>query len=121
MSDMTYTQLGDSGLTVSTVGIGCNNFGSRMADEDVPRVVGAAIDAGITLFDTADTYGIGESEKLLGRALGNRRDQVIVATKFGMDTQGANGPDWGVRGSRRYIRIAVENSLRRVGKYWIEN
>ncbi|MGO1973078.1 MAG: aldo/keto reductase [Propionibacteriaceae bacterium] len=120
MSDMTYTQLGNSGLTVSTVGIGCNNFGSRMADEDVPRVVGAAIDAGITLFDTADTYGIGESEKLLGRALGNRRDQVIVATKFGMDTQGANGPDWGVRGSRRYIRIAVENSLRRLGTDWID-
>ena len=120
MPDMTYTQLGNSGLTVSTVGIGCNNFGSRMADEDVPRVVGAAIDAGITLFDTADTYGIGESEKLLGRALGNRRDQVIVATKFGMDAKGANGPDWGVRGSRRYIRIAVENSLRRLGTDWID-
>ena len=71
MSDMTYRQLGGSGLTVSTVGIGCNDFGARMADNDVPRVVDAAIDAGITLFDTADVYGNrGGSETLLGGALG---------------------------------------------------
>lgn len=121
MSQMTYTQLGNSGLTVSTVGLGCNNFGARMADEDVPAVVDAAIDAGITLFDTADVYGNrGGSETLLGKALGARRADVIVATKFGADMQGANGPDWGVRGSRRYIRIAVENSLRRLGTDWID-
>ncbi|MCW2804611.1 MAG: aldo/keto reductase [Propionibacteriaceae bacterium] len=120
-SDMTYQQLGNSGLTVSTVGLGCNNFGARMPDEDVPAVVNAAIDAGITLFDTADVYGnAGGSEIRLGKALGSRRDEVIVATKFGADMRGANGPDWGVRGSRRYIRIAVENSLRRLGTDWID-
>ena len=121
MSEMTYTQLGPSGLTVSTVGVGCNNFGARMPDEDVPRVVHAAIDAGITLFDTADVYGnLGGSETLLGTALGSRRAEVVVATKFGMDMAGANGPDWGVRGSRRYIRLAVEASLRRLGTDWID-
>jgi aryl-alcohol dehydrogenase-like predicted oxidoreductase len=118
---MTYQQLGKSGLTVSTVGLGCNNFGGRMADEDVPKVVGAAIDAGITLFDTADVYGGGgRSEELLGKALAGKRDQVIIATKFGMNMNGLNGADWGVRGSRRYIRIAVENSLRRLGTDWID-
>ena len=121
MPEMTYRQLGPSGLTVSSVGIGCNNFGARMADEDVPAVVHAAIDAGVTLFDTADVYGNrGGSEMLLGRALRGRRDQVVVATKFGMDMGGSNGPDWGVRGSRRYIRLAVEASLRRLGTDWID-
>ena len=120
-SEMTYRQLGRSGLTVSTVGLGCNNFGARMANEEVPRVVAAAIDAGITLFDTADVYGnLGGSETLLGQALGSRRSEVVVATKFGMDMAGENGPDWGVRGSRRYIRLAVENSLRRLGCDWID-
>jgi len=121
VTDMTYTQLGASGLTVSTVGLGCNNFGGRMADQDVPAVVDAAIDAGITLFDTADVYGnAGGSETQLGKALGSRRDQVIIATKFGGDMRGGNGPDWGVRGSRRYIRLAVEASLRRLGTDWID-
>jgi len=118
---MTYRQLGTSGLTVSVVGIGCNNFGARMADEDVPGVVDAAIDAGVTLFDTADIYGgAGGSESLLGAALKGKRDQVVLATKFGMDMQGKNGPDWGVRGSRRYIRLAVESSLRRLQTDWID-
>ena len=123
MTEMTYQQLGSSGLTVSTVGLGCNNFGGRMADENVPAVVDAAIDAGITLFDTADTYGnAGGSETLLGKALAanGRRNDVIVATKFGMNMHGANGPDWGVRGSRRYIRLAVEASLRRLNTDWID-
>ena len=121
VSEMTYTQLGPSGLTVSTVGLGCNNFGARMPDEDVPKVVHAAIDAGVTLFDTADVYGnAGGSETLLGQALGARRRDVVIATKFGSDMQGANGPDWGARGSRRYIRIAVEASLRRLGTDWID-
>jgi aryl-alcohol dehydrogenase-like predicted oxidoreductase len=116
-----YQQLGPSGLTVSVVGLGCNNFGARMADEDVPGVVNAAIDAGITLFDTADVYGnSGGSETLLGEALRGRRDEVVIATKFGMDMGGVNGPDWGARGSRRYIRIAVENSLRRLQTDWID-
>ena len=114
---MTYSQLGDSGLTVSTVGLGCNAFGKRIDEQQTTAVVRAALDAGITLFDTADIYGEepGESETLLARALGAARDEVVVATKFGMDMRGANGPDWGVRGSRRYIRIAVEATLRRLG------
>jgi aryl-alcohol dehydrogenase-like predicted oxidoreductase len=120
-TEMTYSQLGGSGLTVSTVGLGCNNFGARMPDENVPDVVEAAIEAGITLFDTADVYGnCGGSETLLGKALGARRPEVIIATKFGGDMQGANGPDWGARASRRYIRIAVEASLRRLGTDWID-
>lgn len=114
---MCYRQLGRSGLTVSAVGLGCNAFGQTIAPDDVAAVVDAALDSGITLFDTADIYGSspGESESLLGQALGRRRDEVVVATKFGMDMRGANGPDWGVRGSRRYIRTAVEASLRRLG------
>src|SRR4051794_19077044 len=117
---MTYRQLGDSGLTVSTVGLGCNNFGRRLDQEGTTAVVRAAIDAGVTLFDTADIYGLGASEELLGLALGSDRENVVVATKFGMDMQGANGPDWGVRGSRRYVRKAVEASLRRLGTDWID-
>jgi aryl-alcohol dehydrogenase-like predicted oxidoreductase len=122
MSDMTYRQLGRSGLTVSTVGLGCNAFGSRIDADRTCAVVRAALDAAITFFDTADIYGstAGESETLLGRALGSDRADVIVATKFGSDTRGANGPDWGVRGSRRYVRTAVEASLRRLGTDWID-
>ncbi|NOL40843.1 aldo/keto reductase [Kribbella sandramycini] len=119
---MEYRQLGDSGLTVSVVGLGCNNFGRRLDATATDAVVNAAVDAGITLFDTADIYRgeHGASEELLGKALGARRDQVVVATKFGGDMQGDNGPDWGVRGSRRYIRRAVEASLRRLGTDWID-
>ena len=112
---MEYRQLGRSGLTVSAVGIGCNAFGARIDAERTQQVVDTAIDLGVTFFDTADTYGLGESEVLLGRALGRRRDDVVVATKFGMDMQGRNGPDWGARASRRYARTAVEASLRRLG------
>jgi aryl-alcohol dehydrogenase-like predicted oxidoreductase len=117
---MTYRQLGDSGLTVSTVGIGCNNFGRRVDQDGTNAVVRQALDSGITLFDTADIYGQGASEEMLGLALGSERENVVVATKFGMDMQGANGPDWGVRGSRRYVRKAVEASLRRLGTDWID-
>lgn len=115
MSEMTYRPLGASGLMVSVVGVGCNAFGTRIDADAVQGVVDAALDEGVTLFDTADIYGQGQSEELLGRALGTRRDEVVVATKFGMDMGGANGPDWGVRGSRRYIRTAVQASLRRLG------
>src|SRR6478736_986774 len=117
---MTYRQLGDSGLTVSTVGIGCNNFGRRLDQDGTNAVVRQALDSGITLFDTADIYGQGASEEMLGLALGSERENVVVATKFGMDMQGANGPDWGVRGSRRYVRKAVDASLRRLGTDWID-
>ncbi len=114
-------RLGTSGLAVSATGLGCNNLGRRGTVTAEPRaaseLVNAAIDSGITLFDTADVYGqpSGRSEELLGQALGSRRDEVVVATKFGMDMRGGNGADFGARGSRRYIRTAVEASLRRLG------
>jgi aryl-alcohol dehydrogenase-like predicted oxidoreductase len=112
---MTYRPLGNSGLLVSTVGLGTNAFGSRIDADQSRAVVDAALDAGVTLFDTADTYGVGASEEVLGAALGKRRDDVVLATKFGMDMKGGNGPDWGARASRRYVRRAVEASLRRLG------
>jgi aryl-alcohol dehydrogenase-like predicted oxidoreductase len=110
--------LGTSGLVVSRVGLGCNNFGRRIGLDQARAVVDAAIDEGVTLFDTADSYG--DSEEILGTALDGRRDRVVVATKFGWDVGGANGPDWGARGSRRYIRRAVERSLRRLRTDWID-
>ena len=112
---MHYRTLGHSGLTVSVVGIGCNAFGTRIDEQQTRAVVDAAVDHGVTLFDAADTYGFGASEELLGRALGSRRDDVVVATKFGMDMEGRNGPAWEARSSRRYVRRAVEGSLRRLG------
>jgi aryl-alcohol dehydrogenase-like predicted oxidoreductase len=121
-NEMTYRQLGESGLAVSVVGIGCNAFGARIDADQTAAVVAAALDEGITLFDTSDTYGSepGASETLLARALGEHREDVVVATKFGMSMRGVNGPDWGVRGSRRYIRRAVEGSLRRLDTDWID-
>ncbi|MCC3293714.1 aldo/keto reductase [Arthrobacter sp. zg-Y411] len=121
-----YNRLGNSGLTVSTVGLGCNNLGRpgtpTESQEGTDAVISAAIDAGITLFDVADTYGRtpGLSEEMLGRALGSRREDVVLATKFGMDMQGANGADFGARGSRRYIVKAAEASLRRLNTDWID-
>lgn len=117
---MEYRQLGRSGLTVSAVGVGCNAFGSRIDGAQVNDVVATALDEGITLFDTSDSYGMGESERLLGRALGSRRGDAVIATKFGSDMRGANGADWGARGSRRYIKRAVEASLQRLGTDWID-
>jgi aryl-alcohol dehydrogenase-like predicted oxidoreductase len=112
---MTYRPLGDSGLMVSAVGIGCNAFGRKVDLEGVRDILDGAQDAGVTLLDTADVYGgDGASETLLGRALKGRRDEFVVATKFGMDMQGGNGADHGVRGSRGYVRRAVEASLRRL-------
>ena len=121
-----YNRLGTSGLTVSTVGLGCNNLGrpgTRTEEQaGTDAVVNAAIDAGITLFDVADTYGAvpGLSEERLGKALGARRDDIVLATKFGMDMKGANGRDFDARGSRRYIVKAAEASLRRLGTDWID-
>lgn len=126
MSDMSYRPLGDSGLVVSVVGLGCNNLGRPMTRtqtlEGSQAVVDAAVDAGITLFDVADIYGgtPGLSEETLGRCLEGRRDDVLIGTKFGMDMHGANGPDFGARGSRRYIRRAVEASLRRLKTDYID-
>jgi aryl-alcohol dehydrogenase-like predicted oxidoreductase len=113
---MTYRRLGGSGLVVSVVGIGCNNFGRKLDADGTRAVVDAAFDVGITLFDTADIYGTphGTSEELLGAALKGRRDEVVLATKFGMTMEGMNGADHGARGARRYIARAVEASLRRL-------
>ena len=122
MSEMNYRRLGTSGLVVSVVGIGCNNFGRKLDADGTREVVDAAFDAGITLFDTADIYGTphGASEESLGAALKGRRDEVIVASKFGMSMQGLNGNDFGARGSRRYIVRAVEASLRRLDTDYID-
>jgi aryl-alcohol dehydrogenase-like predicted oxidoreductase len=109
---MRYRQLGNSGLTVSVVGLGCNNFGGRCDLEQSRAVVDAALDAGVNLLDTSNTYGNkGGSETALGEILRGRRDQVVLATKFGSDM--GDGP--GVaRGSRRYVRRAVDASLGRL-------
>lgn len=123
---MRHTRLGRSGLTVSVVGLGCNNLGrpgtATLEQAGTDAVVHAALDAGITFFDVADIYGAepGLSEERLGRALGARRDEVVIGTKFGMDMAGANGVDHDARGSRRYIVRAVEASLRRLGTDWID-
>ncbi|MBX3705918.1 MAG: aldo/keto reductase [Pseudomonadales bacterium] len=114
---MEQRRLGASGLFVSAVGIGCNNFGGRIDAAATAAVVHAALDHGINFFDTADVYGNQQSEVLLGQALGARRSDVIVATKFGMPT-GAGLLDKG--GSRRYVRRAVEASLRRLGTDYID-
>jgi len=103
------------------VGLGTNNFGIKLDDATSREVVHAALDAGITLFDTADSYGT--SEERLGAALEGHRDDVIIATKFGSDVRRrglSNGPDWGSRASRRYIIKSVESSLRRLRTDWID-
>ncbi|GAA5049743.1 aldo/keto reductase [Nocardia callitridis] len=106
---------------MSVVGLGTNNFGMKLDFEHSKAVVHAALDHGITLFDTADSYG--DSEHRLGEILQGHRDDVVIATKFGNDVRRLgqdNGLDWEARGSRRYIRRAVENSLRRLRTDWID-
>ena len=103
--------LGSDGPEVSVVGLGCNNFGGRLALDGTRAVIDAALDAGITFFDTADVYGNGGgSEELLGRVLEGRREQVVLATKFGMDM----GDGTIARGARSYVRKAIDASLRRL-------
>ena len=110
--------LGSSTLAVSRVGLGCNNFGRSIDREASLEVLAAAIDAGITFFDTADVYGLGASERIVGEALAGRSDDLVVATKFGMDMEGANGD--APRGSREYVRRAIDESLRRLGRDQID-
>ncbi|MFN3583858.1 aldo/keto reductase [Phenylobacterium sp.] len=114
---MRMRRLGNSGLKVSEVGLGCNNFGMRIDETETQAVVGAALDAGINLFDTADIYGGTQSEVFLGKALGKRRHEIVLATKFGMDVRGDAAKSGG---SRRWIMQAVEDSLRRLGTDWID-
>ena len=114
---MEYKSLGASGLQVSAVGLGCNNFGMRIDKEKSAEVVSRALELGINFFDTADIYGGTLSEQFLGEALGERRQHVVVATKFGSPT--GEGP--GNRGgSRRHIMQAVEASLRRLNTDYID-
>ena len=118
---MRYRSLGDSGLLVSVAGLGCNNFGRRVDLAGTRAVVDAAIDAGITLLDTADIYSDGESEELLGEVLAGRRDKVVLATKFGHQRADMGfGPAAGAKGGRAYIRRAVEQSLRRLRTDYID-
>ena len=116
---MEERNLGSSGLRVSAVGLGANNFGGRIDTEATRRVVGKALDLGVTLIDTADAYGepTGGSESALGEVLGPRRKDIVLATKFGlpMDKEGR------LKGaSRRYVMSAVEASLRRLRTDWID-
>jgi aryl-alcohol dehydrogenase-like predicted oxidoreductase len=114
---MEFRSVGHSGLRVSLAGLGCNNFGGRIDEEATRVVVSAALDAGITLFDTADIYGGSRSEEYLGRALGSHRAEIVVATKFAMPM--GDGP-YEAGGSRRYVMRAVEASLRRLGTDYID-
>lgn len=115
---MEVRNLGQSGLRVSTIGLGCNNFGGRIDDAAAKAVIHKALDLGITLFDTADTYGErGGSETVMGRILGQERKRIVLATKFGMPMDDS-GEKQG--GSRRYIMQAVEDSLRRLNTDWID-
>ncbi len=115
---MKQRRLGNSGLQVSLVGLGCNNFGGRIDLEASRKVIDKALDLGITLFDTADSYGErGGSETILGKVLGERRKEIVLATKFGMPMD-----DVGILkgASRRYILSEVEASLRRLRTEWID-
>jgi aryl-alcohol dehydrogenase-like predicted oxidoreductase len=119
---MRYQPLGNSGLLVSVVGLGCNNFGRRIDLAAARAVVDAAIDEGITLFDTAEMYGTdGGSELALGEILPGRRDKVVLATKFGHQRHDMGyGPAAGAKGGRGYIRLAVEKSLKRLRTDYID-
>jgi len=110
---MTYRPLGDSGLMVSAVGIGCNAFSRRVDADGVADIIAAARDTGVTFLDTADVYGgsFGGSEELIGSAVKGQRDEFVLGTKFG---HGDPPPDRGARASRRYVIRAVEASLRRL-------
>jgi aryl-alcohol dehydrogenase-like predicted oxidoreductase len=120
MTELPTRPLGHSGIQVSVLGLGCNNFGRRVDRAGTEAVVDAALQEGATFLDTADIYGgDGASEALLGQVLGDRREQVVLATKFGMDMGDGRGP----RGSREYILSEVEDSLTRlrtdvIDVYW---
>ena len=109
---MRLQELGESGIRVSRVGLGCNNFGRRLDLEGTRAVVEAALAEGITFLDTADIYGGGNSERFLGEILKGRRDQVVLATKFGMGEDG--------RGSRDYVRRAIAASLERLATDYVD-
>ena len=115
---MQIRPFGTTNLKVSAVGLGCNNFGGRLDREETRQVVHAALDAGITLFDTADIYGNrGDSERWLGEALGARRKDIVLVTKFGLPMDGTGRRQGG---SRRYVPRALEASLKRLKTDWVD-
>jgi len=115
---MDYRRLGDSGLKVSEIGLGCNNFGMRIDQAATDAVIDAAIEHGVTFFDTADVYGgRGKSEEMMGHSLKGKRHQVVLATKFASPM--GDAPDKR-GGSRRYIMDAVEASLKRLQTDYID-
>lgn len=114
---MRYRQVGVSGLTVSAIGLGCIHFGRRCNQDEARALVDQALDVGITLFDTANSYAEGASEQMLGTALGARRDRAVIATKFG--SRRLRRPDQ-ASGSRRAVRQAVEASLARLQTDYID-
>ena len=115
---MEKRQVGSSGLRVTPVGLGCNNFGWTIDQQASNEVIARALDLGINLFDTADRYGVagGDSEIVLGKALGARRKDIVLVTKFGVDLVDARLRN----SSRRYVMQAAEASLRRLGTDWID-
>jgi aryl-alcohol dehydrogenase-like predicted oxidoreductase len=115
---MQKRQVGRSGLKVTTVGLGCNNFGWKIDQAASNKVVAEALELGINLFDTADRYGTtaGESEIVLGKALGAHRKEIVLLTKFGVGLENARLRD----SSRRYVMTAIEASLRRLNTDWID-
>jgi aryl-alcohol dehydrogenase-like predicted oxidoreductase len=119
---MRYQPLGESGLQVSVVGLGCNNFGRRLDADGSRAVIDAALEAGVTLFDTAESYGgRGRSEEIIGEVLEGRRDQVVLATKFGHRASDMGyGAAAGAKGGRAYIRRAITESLRRLRTDYID-
>src|ERR1700694_1586110 len=114
---MEYKPLGKSGMQVSVTGLGCNNFGMRIDEAQTKIVVDKAIELGVTLFDTANIYGGTKAEEFLGKALGDRRKSIVLATKFGVTI--GQGPLNG-GGSRRHVIQACEGSLRRLRTDYID-
>jgi aryl-alcohol dehydrogenase-like predicted oxidoreductase len=112
---MRTRRLGSSEVEVSVVGLGCNNFGRRTDEDSSRAVIDAALDVGVTFFDTADIYGDGQSEEIIGRALEGRRDRVVLATKFGGGGTTGHG-----QGARDYIRSALDASLERLRTDWVD-
>jgi aryl-alcohol dehydrogenase-like predicted oxidoreductase len=120
LASMRYHSLGDHGPRVSAVGLGCYTFGRYLDLPMTRRVVEAALDGGVTFLDTADVYGGTRSEEFLGRILGGRRGEVVLATKFGQSADLGYGADAGPKGGATYIRRAIDASLRRLRTDYID-